>query len=204
MKNILIFFIITLLCFTQVSFSYEPAEGQITATLGPNLNKTNFSNDINSEINAAYLRGFGLVTVGDINLKGGLEIGIFYMPRQYFLKREAQLLVEKIQEIHISMGYRKFINPYFSSSLSFYSSYSMGEPQILYSSFPNDSELNTSARDITEYGFDGAIQSEFWSHDKFAIIFEGRYSLSVTSKKNEKADQYGFLLGIRYLVSAKK
>jgi hypothetical protein len=198
------FFVLVLLYSSDNIFAYEPIEGHITATFGTNFNKTNFSDDISSKINSAYLRGFGLIVVGDINQKGALEIGTFYMPHQYFREQETQQIVERIQELHISMGYRRFINSSFSTSLSFYSSYSMGDPQVIYTNFSNGPEINTSARDITEYGLDWAVQAELWNYNKFAIVFEGRYSLSLTHKINEKSDQYGFLLGIRYLIQEEK
>lgn len=204
MRNINLFFVFFLIYPSNNIIAYEPTEGHITATFGPNFNKTNFSNDVSSKIKSSFLRGFGLIAVGDINQKGALEIGMFYMPHQYFREHETQQIVESVQELHISMGYRRFINSSLSTSLSFYSSYSMGDPQVIYTNFSNGPEINTSARDITEYGLDGAIQAELWNNNKFAVIFEGRYSLSVTHKQNEKSDQYGFLLGIRYLIQEEK
>ncbi len=203
MRNIIWVFLVILLFHTEKSFSYDPVEGQVTATLGPYYAKTNYAG-INSDINSSYLGGIGLIAVGDINQNGSLEIGMFYVPQMFFREQGAQLLAEKTQVMHISMGYRRWINPYFSTSLSFFSSYSMGVPQVVYSDLPVGSEIDTSARDITEYGLDWSIQGDLWSYDKIAIIFEGRYSLSATSKPNEKSDQYGFLLGLRYLVQDEK
>lgn len=203
MKNIIRVLFVILLFHTEKSFAYDPVEGQVTAILGPYFNKTNFAG-VNSGINSTYLGGVGLIAVGDINQKGSLEIGMFYMPQMFFREQGPRLIAEKTQVMHISMGYRRWINPYFSTSLSFYSSYSMGEPIIIYSDFPLGSEIDTSARDITEYGLDWSLQGDLWSYDKFAVIFEGRYSLSVTSKQDEKSDQYGFLLGLRYLVQDEK
>ncbi len=203
MNHIVSWFLLSLLFFSEKSLAYEPVEGQVNATLGPYYAKTNFAG-VNSGINSSYLGGLGLIAVGDINPKGSLEIGMFYLPQVFFREQGTQLIAEKTQLMHISMGYRHWLNPYFSTSLAFYSSYSMGEPQTIYSEFPSGSEIDTSARDITEYGVDFSVQGDLWSHDKFAIIFEGRYSLALTSKQNEKSDQYGFMLGIRYLVQAEK
>jgi hypothetical protein len=203
MRNIIRGFFVILLFLTEQSLAYDPVEGQVTATFGPYYSKTNFAG-VNSGINSSYLGGVGLIAVGDINQKGSLEIGMFYNPRMFFREQGTQLIAEKTQVMHISMGYRRWINLYFSTSLAFYSSYSMGAREIVYSDFPVGLEIDTSARDITEYGLDWSIQGDLWSHDKLAVVFESRYSLSVTSKHDEKSDQYGFLLGLRYLVQDEK
>ena len=79
----------------------------------------------------------------------------------------------------------------------------MGDPKIIHSTFAAGAEIDTSARDTTEYGFDWAVQGDIWSNDKMAVIAETRYSLSVTSKEKEKSDHYGLMLGIRYLIQEK-
>ncbi|MGZ6393716.1 MAG: hypothetical protein ACXWRA_09605 [Pseudobdellovibrionaceae bacterium] len=192
-----------LLFLTGKSFAYDPEEGQVTATLGPYYSKTNLWT-LNSKASSTFSGGVGLIAVGDINEKGSLEIGMFYMPQMFFREQDQWLIAERTQVMHISMGYRRWINPYFSSSLSLYSSYSMGDPQIVYNDFPQGLEVNTSAHDTTEYGIDWAVQGDLWSDDKIAVVLEGRYSFSITSKSREKADQYGFLLGLRYLVQEEK
>lgn len=202
MNNIIRLFWI-LLFLTGKSFAYDPEEGQVTATLGPYFNKTNFGN-IDSTINSSYSSGVGLIALGDINPQGSLEIGMFYTPQMFFRKQETQLICEKTQIMHISMGYRRWINPYFSTSLAFYSAYTMGDPEIIYSDFPKGQEIDTSARDTTEYGIDWSVQGDLWSGDKLAMVFETRYSYSVTNKHDENSDQYGFLLGLRYLVQEEK
>lgn len=192
-----------MLFLTAKSFAYDPAEGKVTATLGPYFTKTNFQGS-SSGASPTVMNGFGLIALGDINSYSSLEIGTFVMPKLYFREEGGKYITEQTQIVQITMGYRYWINPYFSTSAAFYSSYSMGTVGRIHNDFPPGQEINTSARDTTEYGFDFALQGDLWSQNKFAVSLEGRYSASVTSKKNEHSDHYGFLLGLRYLVQATK
>lgn len=203
MKCIIRVFFSILLFFNLNCFAYEPEEGKVTATLGPFYSRTNYGGG-NSGSNVAFLGGAGVVAVGDINKNGSLEVGMFYSPRVFFREHTDLLIAEKTQAMHISMGYRRWINSYFSTSLSFYSSYSMGDPVVIYSDFTSGTEIDTSARDVTEYGLDGSMQADLITYDKVTLIFSGRYSLSLTSKDNERADQFGFFLGLRFLVQEDK
>jgi hypothetical protein len=186
------------------SLAYSPQEGKITATLGPYINTTNFSGS-DTVPRPGYLGGYSIVAVGDISSSGSLEIAMIYLPSMLFVRDEGgKYQVENTQVMHITMGYRWWLNPYFSTSLAFYSAYSIGDPNIVHSDFVPTNTIDTSARDTTEYGFDWAVQGELWSNDRWAAIAEGRYSLSVTSKKNEHSDQYGIMIGARYLVQEDK
>ncbi len=183
--------------------AYVPEEGQVTATFGPYLSKTNFG-DIKSGIESSYESGVGVIAVGDISSSGGLELGFFYMPRTFLREQASKLLVEATNAMHLSMGYRRWLARYFSYSLSFYSSYSMGTVRTIYKDIPLESNVATSARDVTEYGLDGSLQGDLWSNNILAIVLQGRYSLSLTNKQGEESDQYGFLIALRYFVQSEK
>ena len=105
--------------------------------------------------------------------------------------------------MQVNMGYRRWLSPSFSSALAFYSSYSMGEPAILFNNISPGNEVGTSARDITEYGFDFSFRAELWTDKKMSVFLDTRYSLSMTSKSHESADHYGVLFGVSYLVQQK-
>lgn len=196
-----IFLVILLLVF-QAS-AYSPNEGNVTATLGTFLYKNNLGDKV-SKLNSPSFSGLGLIALGDLNTIGSLEIAIFDLHKQYYREQAGYELVEEKEVVHITMGYRYWINPYFSSSLSFFSSYSMGEVKIIHTTFTPGTEIDTSARDTTEYGFDLAIQGDLYSSEIWAIVAEARYSLSVTSKENENSDHYGLMLGFRHLMQEKR
>ncbi len=197
-----VFLFITFLLTSNLALGYTPREGNVTATLGTFAFKTNFSG---SQTGAASrtLAGLGLIALGDINHIGSLEIAMFDLHKVYFREENGKYLAEEKEVIHITMGYRYWINPYFSSSLAFYSSYSLGEIRLVHSDFAPGTEIDTSARDTTEYGFDLAVQGDIWGNDRWAVVSEVRYSLSVTSKKNENSDHYGAFIGLRYQVQEK-
>lgn len=198
---------VVLIIFTILSlnktFAYTPEEGNVSAILGLTTYKTNFEGS-SSGATAPYLGGVSLVAVGDVNDHGSLELGMFYMDKLYFRDENAKYIAEKTQVMHITLGYRYWISSLFSTSLSFFSAYSMGDPETTHSDFIKGSEIDTSARDKTEYGFDFALQGEFWSKDRITLVWDARYSRSVTAKVNEHSDHYGFLLGVRYFIQEKQ
>lgn len=186
-----------------IAHAYTPKEGSVTGTFGPFLNKTNFTGS-SSGAKASVLGGPGLVAVGDISDHSGLEVAMFYMPKMFFRDADGLFIAEKVQMLQVNMGYRRWLNPYFSTSLTFYSTYAIGDEEIVHSDFNPRNSVGTSARDRTEYGFDWALQGDLYSWDKSAIVLDLRYSMNVTPKKDEKADHYGVMLGYRYLLKEKK
>jgi hypothetical protein len=188
---------------SAVSLAYVPKAGNVTATFGPQISQT-ISNGSRSGADNPLQNGYGLIALGDVNDYGALEIGTFYMPKIFIREAGGKFLSEKTQTMHITLGYRYWLAPSFSTSLTFYSAYSMGSYNTLHSDFPaGQTEKGTSAQDYTEYGFDLALQAEVWSSGRYGIVIDGRYSQSVTNKPSEDANHYAFLIGLRYLIQEK-
>jgi hypothetical protein len=183
--------------------AYEPKEGSVTATFGPTFTKTRFVETETSGAKTKFVTGWGLMVLGDINEHSSLEIAMFYHPQLFVRESAARYIVEKTQVMDITMGYRYWLSSIFSVSGSFYSAYSMGDPDTVYTDFAPGTDIDTSARDTTEYGFDAALQTELWNSERWAVTADTRYSVSVTNKDNEKADRYGVFIGVRYLVKSK-
>lgn len=199
-KNL--FFAATIL-FSINIFAYTLKEGNVTGIVGPYLYKTNFPAS-DSGANSPYLGDLGLIIQGDISDHSGLEIALFHMNKIYYRELDGKSITEETQLMHVTMGYRYFFNPYFSFSTAFYSAYALADPKILHSDFPLGSDVDTSARDTTEYGFDFSFQTELWGNGSNAIIADTRYAHSVTPKAGEKADHYGIFLGWKFLVQEKQ
>lgn len=182
--------------------AHQPQEGNVSAILGTFASTTPFFTSAPPR-SSPWLGGTGLVTIGDINSKGSLEVGLFHLNRAFFRKVDGKHLAEATEMIHISMGYRRWWTSTFSTSLSFYSSYSMGKPNVIYTDFSPTDTVSTSARDITEYGFDFGLQRELMRWGKAGLTVEGRYSRSVTPKSQENADHLQFFVGLMYLLQEK-
>jgi len=197
------FFLLLCFIFPLTVFGYTPQEGNVTATLGPYFYRTNYLGKAPS-VNSPYLGGVGLIVNGDISDHGALEIALFHLNKLYFREQSGETLVEKTALLQINMGYRYWWNSWLSSSLTFYSSYSMGSPITVYNSTAANSGVQTSAEATTMYGFDFAFQQELWNHDRFSLMLDERYSRSVTSKSGEDADDYGVMIGLRYFVQEKQ
>lgn len=193
--------IVLILFYSISSIAYAPTEGNITSYFGPYWYRTNFLNSSMGTNGGPYspqLGGLGWIINGDISDRGSLEIGLFQMNKVYVREELGKYIAEQTALIHIAMGYRRWFNEYFSGSLTFFSAYSMGSPRVIYSDFASGAEIDTSARDITEYGFDFSLQADLLERPTYALVLDTRYSASVTAKKNENADHFGILLGVRY------
>ena len=182
--------------------AYVPVEGNVSAVLAPTVTWTDYQSG-RPGVETSYFGAMSLIAQGDISHRGALEISMIHMHKVFFVDRNGSFLGEQSEYIHISMGYRRWLTPYFSTALAFYSAYSMGEPQVVTSSLQPGSELTTSARDKTEYGFDLSLQGELYAKDRIAIVLDGRYSYSVTAKKHEHGNQYQAMLGLRYFIQEK-
>ena len=196
--------IVTFLLFVMnnPALAHVPEEGKVTAVVAPFFYKTFFegtSTDVSSPLTA----GTALIAEGDIDKHGGLEIGVFFIQKLYLRKTDTEELAEKIKQVYITMGYRHWFNQKWSVAAAFFSTYVMGQRKIIHSTFLPPRNINTSASDTTEYGFDFSLQYEIWRHGDFSALIDTRYSYSITDKSNEFGDHYGFLIGLRYQVQEK-
>ena len=160
-------FVIFLLGFS-FSWAYLPEEGNITANLGPYFFKTNFK-EAKTKAGDPLMPGIGLIVNGDINDHSSLEIAMFHLNKRILKTKGAFSISEVSQVIHITMGYKWWLKSYLSTSLALYSAYPMGNSRVLYNDFPTGTELPTSTKYTTEYGFDLALQAEAWEGDKFDV-----------------------------------
>lgn len=191
--------------FVSLSFranAYRPSEGNVTAHLGPFIYKTDFK-ESKAPVSSPLLTGMGLIVNGDINDYSALEIGLFHMNKRFLREKDNKYLAEHTQVVHVTMGYKRWIARYVSTSLALYSAYPLGNTRVIYSDFEKADKMITSARDTTEYGLDFAIQAELWNGQKYDIIADARYSYSLTPRSREQADHYGLFIGLRQLVQEK-
>lgn len=192
------------ICFTSVkSSAYTPKEGNVTAIFGPFFHRTNIQ-PLQPHTDSPRQAGYGLIANGDANDRESLEIAMFFIPKIFMQSRDGKFVAEETQLLHITMGYKRWLSEIWAVSLALFSSYSMGEVNVVSNDFaPGDQPL-TSARDTTEYGLDLAFQYEIWQKDRFGIVADARYSRSLTPKAGEAADHYGVLVGLRYFIQEKQ
>lgn len=193
----------TLIVSTQVC-AYLPEEGKVTATFGTFVNRTVYPGS-ESFARTPFMGGFGLTALGDVSDKGSLEISMIYMRKMYVAEERSLVLAEETDLMHITMGYRWWLNPYFSTSLNFFSAYSMGDTTVVQNDFIGLPDgPTTSAEDKTEYGLDLSLTGELWSNRKYAVVSDLRYSWDATKKKAEFGDHVALMIGLRYLVQSEK
>lgn len=196
-----LFFLMTMLFFSATAATHEPVGGDIRATaamfrLQSHARQDSFQNP--------WKGGLGLVVEGDVDHNGGLEIGMLYMEKLFAIHRDGMTVVEESKRMYISMGYRHWFNKRVSAAAAFFSSYQMGDGRTIRDDFPMGMTPKTSARDVTEYGFDLSVQYEPWSARNIALVLDGRYSWSVTPKPDEDANHYMAMVGIKYYVQGKQ
>ncbi|MGZ3691054.1 MAG: hypothetical protein ACXVAX_06110 [Pseudobdellovibrio sp.] len=191
-----------LFCFAGKTFAYNPSEGSVSAYVGPYFYKSSVTNSnvIPKPPNQA---GLALIVLGDLNDKGSLELGFFYLDKIYSREQGTKYISEQTNLVHITMGYRRWFNDLFSGSVALYSAYPMGEVNIIHNDFANAADVPTSARETVNYGFDFALQAELWKNESMRFVVDTRYSRSVTAKASENADHYGIILGFHYTLQEK-
>jgi hypothetical protein len=199
MYQIWVFLLLTL--FSFVCQAHVPTEGKISASLGPFLHRTHNLSSQNRGY-SPFLVGAGLLVEGDVDGSGGVEIGLFYNHKTYLRQFSDGQIVEKVHKVTVPIGYRHWFSESFSAALLFSTSYSMGDYVVVFSD--TLSNETTSAREITEYGFEPSFQWEFWRDNQFALVADGRYFISANSKSGEDANQFELLFLVKYLVQEKE
>lgn len=181
--------------------AHIPREGDVRAAVGPFWYKTDLRDH---SFDSPTQGGIGVIVEGDVDYYGGVEIGAFYNRQLFSIQKEGKELTEFGKRMYITMGYRHWLNPYFSGAVAFFSSYAMGEPQIVRNDFGQNQQPKTSASDVTEYGFDFSLQCEPLSKDRLALVLDARYSLSVTSKPGEASNFFGLFVAFKYYIQGQE
>ena len=197
---------VTLLFFyflNSTALAYQPSEGQISIITGPIIYQTHQT--LNSDLFKAPARGgLGLLVLGDVNDHAAVEVELLLMRKNYYRRDQNFYASEETDTAHIALGYRRYFSSYFSGALDFYSAYAAGDPATNYNDSNPAQPLDTSAHDMTEYGFEASLMGEIFTiSDKWAVITDLRYAKSLTSKSEENGDHFSFMLGIRYLLQEK-
>lgn len=178
-------------------------EGMIWATVGPLVNRTLETPQAPGDI-SKYYNGLGLIVEGDTSHHGGLELGILHVERQYHLKHQGNFVVQRVNRLHAPIGYRYWFNERLSAMVAFYSSYRMGNIEDVYRHPSIDKNVKTSAeKKPCEYGFDFAAQWEILRFNRYAAVFDWRYSHVINEVAHESADHMTILIGLKYLVQSK-
>lgn len=201
MTNVKVLFLL-LFVLSLKAFAYDPHEGNVTAIVGPFVSRTDYSGT--SGKRPPWFGDVGLIVQGDLNTNGALEIAMFHMQKTYIRRSDIYYVSEKTELMHITLGYRRWLSPLWSASLALSSAYPMEQRRIIYNDLPaNQTTLDTSASDTVDYGLDLSIQTELWNNDRFSVVSDIRYGLSVTEKQDENGSHYGILLGLKYLIQEK-
>jgi hypothetical protein len=177
--------------------AHQAEEGKVLATAGPYLQQTH-SRLTQDVTNSPVSVGLGLIAEGDTSQSGGIEIGVFYFEKAYLRGFGTSHLVEKVNKLAVDVGYRLWWTNRISSGFLFTSLFSVGDYRVIAGdTMPRE---GTAARDPNEYGFTYSMQWEFWSGERFAALLDGRYFYAVQPKSEQDSNQYGMLIGFKYLI----
>ncbi len=184
------------------SSAYTVKEGNISASLGPFIYQTNYESGPGRP-KSPLMGDMALLVQGDVNERSSLEISLFHMNKVFFRDHGGSFIEEQLELMQVGLGYRVWVNHYVSVAWALYSSYAMGDYKTVHYEQSPGNDIDTSARDITEYGMDFSLQAEVWSQDRLAVIMDARYGRSLTSKPNEHGDHYGMLVALRYFIQSR-
>lgn len=195
------FLLCVLMMASGAAFAHRPDDGKVYASFGPYLFQTHRWQE---QFASPIRTGWGLVAEGDFNKYGGLEFAMLYMNQIFGIEREDKKVIEQVKRMYIAMGWRHWFARDFSVSPSFFSSYVMGDAKIIRNDFGTPDPPHTSARDPVDYGIGISAQLEAFHFENFAVIIDGRYNYSLTPKRGEDMNTYGFFIGFKYFIQGKQ
>lgn len=176
-----------------IANAYRPEPGKISASTGPYF----YNSDMQSKPDQFYKDvrvGWSLVAEAILGKSSGLEIGIFYFDKPYLRFEGDDYLVESINRLYITTGYRHWWSRDFSTALGIFSSYSMGDVEKIFESKTFESDFISSAHDVSEHGLDASIRYEHEFTNKDGFVVDLRYSFNLNPKSGERANHYGLNL----------
>ncbi len=191
---------VMLVVYRWQAFAHVPVDGNIHALLAPATLRTL---PLKHQFDSPFLGGMGLVVEGDLNHRGGAEIAAIYMNHVFSIRQGDQTITEKTQRMYISTGYRYWPTPWMSAALAFYSSFGMGDAEIVHNDFGQNNSPPTSAQSSVGYGFDLSLQIEALHRERYSIVLDSRYAYSITSKAQEDGNLLMFMLGLKYFVQSR-
>ena len=182
---------LTLLLYLSKAQGHLPEEGAIWLTAGPYVHQTFVPAHHKASMPVGL--GYGVLVEGDIDKNGGIEMGLFYMRKSYF-QAGTPPITERIRRIHIPLGYRHWWSSRWSTGLSLYSSYSIGDPK------PYGSLLTgaSAARRATQYGLDASVLWDFAIWQDYTLCLDARFSFALDPKQGERSNHYGVLAGVKF------
>ena len=188
------------LCLSWSVQAHQPKDGHIHVTGGPFIFATH---ELRHQFSSPAINTGGVLVEGDIDKNGGVEISLFYLDKRYNIRHEDKNVTQTGKRMYIALGYRHWFNKNYSAGLAFFSSYAMGDPQVVRDDFAPAASPKTSASKPTEYGFDFSLQREFLQKGRWAGILDLRYSHSLTPKgDNEDGNHFGAMIAVKYFVQA--
>lgn len=196
-----ILLILSLLFFTIPSaFAYVPQRGNVNLTLSPYYLKSQLKTS--DFFNSVQNNGVALTAIGDVSPRGSLEISSIFYTKEFYRADGAQTLHERSKVVHVTMGYRYWIDRTFSTSFSFFTGYPLGSVVTLERQ-TTEIDFKTSARENSTAGLDLAFQAELWSQGRWALQAETRYSHYFEKLKGEDPHQLGIGIGLRYFLQSR-
>lgn len=174
--------------------AYRPEPGKISASTGPYF----YNSDAQSKPDLFYENprfGWSLVAEAILGKSSGLEVGIFYFDKPYLRYDGDDYLIETINRLYITTGYRHWWSRDFSTALGIFSSFSMGDVDTLVRTKPFPLDFTSSAYEVSEHGLDASIRYEHEFSSKHGFVVDLRYSFNLNPKSGEKANHYALNLG---------
>lgn len=199
-KTISLRVILILLLSTTKIWAYKPAEGQLTLTTGLSMHQTRLTID-QPDISAPISGGLNLYVTGDVNDKGdAIEVALMALRKSYFRENQGITIGESTDLLQISLGYRRYLNSWFSAGLQLATAYRAGRVEVFHNpDGVTPEQITTSARDTTDYGLNISLMSEIWKSAHFSVVTDFRYSV-FAGKSGENSDMSTVMLGVRYVL----
>ena len=171
----------------------EPHNGDVWCQLGGYAIKTN--PEIENFIGNNYKISPGLTIYGQVSPKNYLEFSLFNDFEKYVRLDQGYRLIEGVNRVFFSTGYRRKVFSFLNVSASLFSGYSVGDPGR-YTEL--NAPMTTSASTVTIHGLTTGIDIQNFVSE-FPLGIRLNYSKAFSEQPGEKTDQYGIFIYYQFL-----
>lgn len=160
---------------------------------GPYFYKTMYESSY-QDVMDSFHTGFAIVGEAASAESGSIEASIILMKKNYYRESSTGYVIESLPRVYLSLGYRYWFFSRLSMALSLGSNYSLGSYKREKTFGTGVDDLETSARDTTDYLLDVSLQVVLWKSKKDNVVLDTRYAKNFTTRADENANHIATMI----------
>lgn len=177
----------------------RPSDGELILSIfgvvNEDVDTVEAGNDARDE---SYNFGFGGLVEANINGFLGIETGAMFVKRQYEVSGTLGSVVQQTNRIHVPVLVKFWPTNFLYVGAGPYASFKTGSVNTALNAGNTPiGDINTSADDDVEIGYDLSLGVNFAVAGKTGIFVEARYSSPFESEDSERYEELTALAGVK-------